>query len=328
MAQRRITWITIKLLLYLLALSLLTHCDKTPPLEKVALQLQWVHQGEFAWAYLAKEEGVFAEQGLDTTLVPGGPGIDQVEELLAGRAQFITLPAEALLKARQAGKPLLAIVTLYQRNPTTFISLKDSGITKPEDFVGKRGTFSTPAARAQLFAMLGKLGISDPQISEQPYNYNYAGLLDGSIDFSDAYAVGGVLRLSSAGAVLNVIWPRDYGIHFYGPTLVTTEEFSRAHPDLTQRFVNATLKGLEQTLANPKLALAATMNYAKEQDRKLQAAMIKISLPLIAPEDDYLGKIRGETLQEMNEILYEQKILSRPDLWKKAFNRNYFSKTE
>jgi NitT/TauT family transport system substrate-binding protein len=253
MAQRKKNWTVVTLLLCLLMLPLLTHCEKAPPpLDKTNLQLQWFHQGEFAWDYLAKEEGFFAEQGLDTTLTPGGPEIDQIEELLAGRAQFITLPTEALFKARQEGKPLVAIATLYQRNPTTFISLKNSEITKPADFVGKRVAFSTPAARAQLFATLGKLGISDPQISEQPYSYKYAGLLDGSIDVSDAYAVGGVLRLNSSGVELNVVWPQDYGIYFYGEALVTTEEFSLNHPDLTQRFVNATLKGLEKTSCQSK----------------------------------------------------------------------------
>jgi hypothetical protein len=70
------------------------------------------------------------------------------------------------------------------------------------------------------------------------------------------------------------------------------------------------------------------MKYAKEQDRDLQSAMIKNSLALIAPGDDYLGKMRGKTLQEMNKVLYDQKLLSSPDLWKKAFTNNYFSKTE
>ncbi len=323
MAQRNINWTTVKLLLCLLALPLLTRCDKPPTLEKIALQLQWVHQGEFAWAYLAKDAGFFSEQGLDTTIISGGPEVDPIEELLAGRIQFITLSTETLLKARQAGKPLVAIVALYQRNPTTFISLKKSGITKPLDFRGKKVSFSSPASRALFIALLGKLGIADPQILEMPYSYNYAELLDGSVDISDAYAIGGVLRLNSTGIELNVVWPQDYGIHFYGQVLVTTEEFSRTHPDLTQKFVNATLKGLEQTLANPQRALTATMKYAKEKDQALQAAMIKISLPLIAPGDEYVGKINPEKLREMNKILYDQKLLSSPDLWKRTFNDRY-----
>ncbi len=328
MKQHKKSGIIAKLLLCLLALPLLIHCDKTPPLEKISLQLQWVHQGEFAWAYLAKDAGFFTAQGLDTTIIPGGPEIDPIEELLAGRTQFITLSAEALLKARQEGKPLVAIVALYQRNATTFISLKKSGIATPEDFKGKKVSFSTPASRALFFALLGKLGIAYPQITERPYSYTYAELLAGRVDISDANATGGVLRLRKKGAELNIIFPHDYGIHFYGQTLVTTEEFSRTHPDLTQRFVNATLKGLEQTLANPQLALTATMKYAKEQDSTLQAAMIKTSLPLIAPGDDYIGKISPDKFQEMNRILYDQKILSSPDLWKSSFNRSYFSRTE
>ena len=103
--------------LILLLLPLLCHCDNPPKkqLDKIKLQLQWVHQGEFAWAYVAKEQGIFEEYGLDVTIIPGGPGIDNVDANLPDDIHFGTLPTDTLLEARQKNAPLVALAMAHLR---------------------------------------------------------------------------------------------------------------------------------------------------------------------------------------------------------------------
>ena len=151
-------------------------------------------------------------------------------------------------------------------------------------------------------AMMGKLGLSTDFVL-QPYSYTYAGLLDGSVDISGAYANGGVLRLKNSGVELNVCWPDDYGVPFYGQALISTEDYIRKNPEKTRKLVKSFLSGLESTLSDPQAAVVATMKYAKEQDEGLQTAMIMASLPLIAPGNVALGSIDPKKFQRMNQIL-------------------------
>ncbi len=49
-------------------------CGGEKPLTKVTLQLNWLHEAEFAGYYAAQAKGFYKDQGLDVTIVEGGPG--------------------------------------------------------------------------------------------------------------------------------------------------------------------------------------------------------------------------------------------------------------
>ncbi len=68
--------------------------------EKVALQLAWKHQFQFAGYYAALHKGYYKQAGLEVTLVEGGQGKFAREEVLSGRAQYGVAGAELLLHRR------------------------------------------------------------------------------------------------------------------------------------------------------------------------------------------------------------------------------------
>ena len=57
-------------------------------LEKVSLQLRWLHQAQFAGFYMAKEKGFYREAGLDVTIHPGGNNKPPIQEVLNRKADF------------------------------------------------------------------------------------------------------------------------------------------------------------------------------------------------------------------------------------------------
>ena len=67
-------------------LAALLFAPAAQALDKAILQLKWHHQFQFAGYYAAVEKGFYREAGLDVTIVPGGPKVDVVGELVAGRA--------------------------------------------------------------------------------------------------------------------------------------------------------------------------------------------------------------------------------------------------
>jgi NitT/TauT family transport system substrate-binding protein len=56
----------------------------------------------------------------------------------------------------------------------------------------------------------------------------------------------------------------DYGLKFYGNGLIANEDMIRSNPDLTRRFVAATLRGFEYAFNNPDEAVAIFGKYQRD----------------------------------------------------------------
>jgi NitT/TauT family transport system substrate-binding protein len=105
--------------------------------EKVTLQLKWVTQAQFAGYYVAKDKGFYEEEGLDVEIKPGGPDIAPPQVLAGGGADVIVDWMPSALATREKGVPLVNIAQPFKSSGMMLTCLKESGITKPEDFKGK-----------------------------------------------------------------------------------------------------------------------------------------------------------------------------------------------
>ncbi|MEC9314557.1 MAG: ABC transporter substrate-binding protein, partial [Pseudomonadota bacterium] len=56
--------------------------------EAVSLQLKWDYQFQFAGYIAAKEKGFYQAEGLDVTLKPRRPGINVIEQVINGEAEY------------------------------------------------------------------------------------------------------------------------------------------------------------------------------------------------------------------------------------------------
>ena len=54
--------------------------------DEVKLQLKWVTQAQFAGYYVALDRGLYGEEDLDVTILPGGPDIAPTQVLAGGGA--------------------------------------------------------------------------------------------------------------------------------------------------------------------------------------------------------------------------------------------------
>ena len=63
-----------------------------------------------------------------------------------------------------------------------------------------------------------------------------------------------VVVVQRAGYKINLIYPDDYGVHFYGDTIFARDDFIAANPDLVRRFLRASLKGWTYAVENPAAA--------------------------------------------------------------------------
>ena len=105
--------------------------------EDVTLQLKWVTQAQFAGYYVAKDKGFYEEEGLNVTILPGGPDVAPTQVIAGGGADVVVDWMPSALAAREKGLALVNIAQPFKSSGMMLTCLKESGITSPADFKGK-----------------------------------------------------------------------------------------------------------------------------------------------------------------------------------------------
>ncbi|HET7145181.1 MAG TPA: ABC transporter substrate-binding protein [Anaerolineales bacterium] len=300
------------IILFCLLVSL-AGCTKieAPELTLITVQLSWFHQAEFAGFYAAEQQGYFAEEGLQVSFLEGGPEVDFIAPVVNSTAQFgVAQPADLIL-ARAAGKPVRSIAVIYRRSPIVFFSHADLGITRPQDFVGKK-IRSAITLDQTLRATMARAGIRPDQ-----YEVVY---LPGDVSLFASREVpiwvGFIniiaLDVQRDGYKINIIYPDDYGIHFYGDVLITTDDLIAQDPDLVQRFTRAALKGWTFAVENPDTIGKFVQKYNTDADEALENERMIASLPLVNTGEDFIGWMKLEVWSGMEQTLREQNVLTIP----------------
>ncbi len=292
--------------------------EKLPkaPLEKTTLQLKWQHQSQFAGFYLAQEEGYYTAENLAVEFIEGGPGIDPAQVVGTGQADFGVVAPEDVLIKQSEGQDVTAIATIYQHSAVVFATLENSGIIRPKDFKGKTiaalGDGSMRDFELRLRVLLRKTGLDMTMIQLVPYDPDYKGFYDGKVDVTPAYLSGGVAKMRRKGCKLNLIWPDDYGIHFYSDVLIVSRKLLEEHSDRVVRFVRASLQGWRAAVSDPDKAVQVTMKYARIRNPDLQTDMMQALIPLVHTGEAQIGWMTAEAWQHMYDIMENQGLLSAP----------------
>ncbi|WP_347310260.1 ABC transporter substrate-binding protein [Defluviimonas sp. SAOS-178_SWC] len=105
--------------------------------DDVTLQLKWVTQAQFAGYYVAKDKGFYDEEGLNVTILPGGPDIAPTQVVAGGGADVVIDWMPSALAAREKGLPLVNIAQPFKSSGMMLTCLKENGVAGPDDFKGK-----------------------------------------------------------------------------------------------------------------------------------------------------------------------------------------------
>src|SRR5437879_9656062 len=87
-------------------------------LDKVSFGTNWVAEAEHGGFYQAVADGTYAKYGLDVTIVPGGPQVNNRMLLLAGKIDFF-MSANSLqgFDAVAQTIPTIAVAAMFQTDP-------------------------------------------------------------------------------------------------------------------------------------------------------------------------------------------------------------------
>jgi len=216
--------------------------------DKVRIQLKWKHQFQFAGYYAALEKGFYADEGLDVSLIEGGSGHAPVKEMLAGKVQYAVADAGALL-SRAEGKPVVVAASMFQHSPQVIYTLAQ--VASLQDLRGKRVMMQQGNLTIEVQAMLKQAGLTQHDYIRLPIG-SLDDLIEGRTDAWPGYSANEDFVLKQRGIPFHMYRPADYGIDFYGDTLLTTEAEVAAHPERVAALRRASIRGWKYALAHKR----------------------------------------------------------------------------
>ena len=241
---------------------------------KVNLQLGWLASNGILGEVVAKRMGFYGEEGIELEVTPGGPGVDGVASVAAGRAQSGQLSSSpSLMLARSAGIPVKAFAAGYQKHPFTYFSLAKNPIRKPADMVGK--TIATqPTAVILLKALLAKNGIAEDQVKVVKMGSDMNQLVAGRVAAVTGWKTNtNALKILGKERVDMMLW--DAGIRLYANVYYTTDDMLAKHGDVLARFLTGSARGWGYARKNPEAAVDHLVAEYRNLDRASELEAVK-----------------------------------------------------
>ncbi|GHG23158.1 ABC transporter substrate-binding protein [Paracoccus aerius] len=232
--------------------------------QELTLQLKWVTQAQFAGYYVAKDKGFYEEEGLDVTILPGGPDIAPTQVLAGGGADVIVEWMPAALAAREKGLPLVNIAQPFKASGMMLTCLKESGITDPKtDFKGKTLGVWFSGNEYPFLSWMSQLGLSTEGgpdgVTVLKQGFNVDPLLQkqaACISTMTYNEYGQVLDAGIAPEDLVTFKYEDQGVATLEDGLYVLESTLEDDAKVTDlvKFVRASMKGWKYAEENPEEA--------------------------------------------------------------------------
>ena len=299
--------------------------SSAPGLIPVRLQLQWYPQAQFAGYFAAIEQGFYAAANLDVQWSAGGGSIaPQTVGSAADGPEFTVAWQPKVLQAREAGSQLVNIAQVFQRSGTLSLSWKESNITTPADFKGKKvGVWDFGNEFEVTAGVAGAAGLvqgADYTKVIQDFDMNL--LLSRQIDVSQAMIYNEYAQVLEAtnpetgelyqAADLNVINWNDEGSAMLQDALYARADWL-ARPgseDVATRFLKASFEGWIYCRDNPADCVQYTLNAGPTIGAGHQAWMLNEVNPLIWPSPDGIGMMDAARWQHTVDVSMSAGIIT------------------
>ena len=212
-------------------------------LDKVRFGTNWVAEPEHGGFYQALADGTYRQYGLEVTIVPGGPQVNNRILLPVGRLDFFM--SANLLQAFDAVAqkvPTISVAAMFQKDPQVLIAHPDTGVENFED-LKKLTLFVSKEGIATYFQwMKSEFGFSEAKV--KPYTFNPQPFLADKNSAMQGYVTSEPYAIEQQGGFRPKIFLlADYGFDTYSTLIETRRDLVENKPDLVRRFVEASILG-------------------------------------------------------------------------------------
>ena len=148
----------------------------------VNLQLGWLLSGNQIGEVCAKAMGFYEQEGIELKFQAGGPNIDGVAVVAAGRFEIGQVSSSpSLMLAASQDIPVVCFAAGAQEHPYTFFSSTKKPVREPKDMVGKKVGIQATGV-ILLRALLAKNKIPEKDVTIVTIGADMSPLLTGQVD--------------------------------------------------------------------------------------------------------------------------------------------------
>jgi ABC-type nitrate/sulfonate/bicarbonate transport system substrate-binding protein len=287
--------------------------------DKVMLALDWTPNTNHLAFYVALERGWYRDASIELDILPyGGTAPESI--VAAKQANCGISFQDSLTFAAAAGAPIVSTMAILQHTAQEIAVLESSAITRPKDldgtvYAGFGYPNEVPTVAAVIRADGGRGEFDSVTLDTAAYEALYAKRADFVITFPAWEGIEAAQR----GIGLRSFRFTDYGFpDFYQVVLACDRDWVASEPYAAQRFIGATVRGLEFAAANPDEAAAILVAqnpgvFDANPDLPAASARFMAESGLLV---DAAGRVGVQTLEQWtgySSFLYEQGLLTDAD---------------
>ena len=222
----------------------------------VSYGTNWVAQAEHGGFYQAVADGTYAACGLDVTIVPGGPQVNNAAQLLAGNIDFYMGGTLDAFFGVEQGLPLVNVAAMFQKEPQ--ILLTHPGVVSSfEELTTLPTLLISDGGYVSYYQwMKSAYGFTDEQ--RVPYTFNAAPFIADPQSAMQGYLSSEPLVVETEGGFTPDVWLiADAGYTSYSTTIQTLAATVAERPEVVQCFVDGSIIGWYNYLYNDNSAANA-----------------------------------------------------------------------
>ena len=248
--------------------------------DKITFATNWKAQAAHGGFYQAVADGTYRKFGLDVTIQPGGPQVNNRPLLPAGRIDF--LMTGNLLHSFDNVKnkvPTVVVASMFQKDPQALLAHPGQGY---ETFANLKNAPLALIAKDGQFSWWQWLKVTHGFKDEalKPYNYNLGPFLANNKAIQQGYSVAEPIYVENQGKFKPVVHLlADHGFSTYSTVIEARTDTVKNKPDLVQRFVDASAIGWVNYLHGNRKAANAMMIQANpemtEAEMEASVALMK-----------------------------------------------------
>ncbi|QIE40550.1 ABC transporter substrate-binding protein [Rhodobacteraceae bacterium SC52] len=208
----------------------------------VSFGTNWVAQAEHGGFYQAVADGTYAACGLDVTIEPGGPQVNNRALMLAGRIDY-HMGGDMLqaFNAVKEGIPVVMVAATFQKHPQVILAHPGAAETW-EDLKDLTLLIGDNGYASYYQWMISEWGFTAEQ--RQPYTFNPAPFLaDESMGMQGYLSSEPYLVIKEGGFTPNVFLIADAGFTSYATMIETMADTIAEKPEEVKCFVEGSIKG-------------------------------------------------------------------------------------
>ncbi|HUG35293.1 MAG TPA: ABC transporter substrate-binding protein [Anaerolineales bacterium] len=294
-------------------------------LTHIRLPMGYIPNIQYAPFYVAVERGYFKEAGIEIEFDYRFE-TDGVVLVGAGELPFAIVSGEQVLLARAQGLPVTYVAAWYQQFPVSVIAKSEADVIVPQDLKGKKiglpGLFG--ANYIGLRAVLDAGELTEDDVTLDAIGFNQVELMAaGQHDIIVGYAANEPLQLRALGIAVTEIRVADYA-QLAANGLLASEKVIEENPVLVNAFIEAFLKGLADTIADPDEAFELSKphipNFA-ELDQDVQKQVLTLSIEQWQAER--LGYSDPQAWENMQNVLLDMGWIAEEMDLSKAFTNEF-----